>query len=173
MTDLDRRHLELRVDPAEPRLRHHVPLTWIVAAVFVLSLALGYATARAADSLSGYATWYDVAPGNAAAGPALRSWLGSGWRGTTVKVCHNGCILTVLSDWCACGPRSGRPTLLDMSRSDFAVLGDPGAGVLSVTVSRAGAVALPATDTEAPSDWRLLLVAVVFAGLIRATRWSR
>jgi hypothetical protein len=89
-----------------------------------------------------------------------------------VKVCHNGCILVVASDWCACRDRSGKPTLLDMSRSDFAVLGDPGAGVLSVTVSRAGAVALPATDTDTAPVGIALLLALVFWFAFGLTYWA-
>lgn len=207
MTDLDRRHLELRVDPVERRPETHVSLAWVAVTVFVILAVLAYATSRAAAhrdvstlatpapgghgqllgaphpegagsvrpgsgdgrravggvpqpavaqaapltgsvlALSGWATWFDTTPGTAAAGPDLRAWLGD-WRGQTVKVCHNGCIYVVLTDWCQCPDRSGTATLIDLAKADFAVLGDPSAGVLSVTVSRGGAIALPATDVE-------------------------
>lgn len=97
--------------------------------------------------LRGLATWYDVAAGHAAAGPALRAWLGPSWRGETVRVCRGGCVLVELTDWCACAPRGGTPTLIDLSRADFAVLATPSAGVARVTIETAGAIALPATDT--------------------------
>ncbi len=119
-------------------------------------------------SLSGWATWFDATPGTAAAGPDLRAWLGD-WRGQTVKVCHRGCVLVVLTQVCACGDRSGIPTLVDLDRQSFAVLGDPSAGVISVTVSRAGAIALPATDVAlhvehiARDFAALLLLAIVFS----------
>ncbi len=49
MTDLDRRHLELRVDPVEPRIETHgVSLAWIAVAVFVILAVLAFATSRAA-----------------------------------------------------------------------------------------------------------------------------
>lgn len=90
----------------------------------------------------GWATWYQRAPGGAAAGPVVRRALGGGnrWRGKYVSVCSvsNGprCIRVQLDDWCACGERGGSPTLLDLSKSDFARLAIPGRGVIKVTVSK-------------------------------------
>ena len=86
-------------------------------------------------AISGVATYYSVGPGfYAAAGPALRH---GNWRGTVVSVTANGHTVRVrLVDWCACGPRHGRPTLLDLSRDAFAALTDPSVGVLRVVVGR-------------------------------------
>lgn len=104
----------------------------------------------AAHSLTGLATWYSAAPGHAAAGPALRAWLGSDWRGSFVRVCHGEACRTVrLSDWCACGLRSGMPTVIDLARADFGALAAPSVGVIEVTVELGGpAPTLPATSTE-------------------------
>lgn len=111
----------------------------------------------AASSLSaGLATWYDDGPGfYAAAGPELRH---GDWRGSRVEVCATACVTVTLSDWCACGDRSGRPTLLDLSADAFirasgGVPNDPSArkflskGVIEVEVTPARSIPLPATDT--------------------------
>lgn len=97
-------------------------------------------------AIGGVATWYDApSERDAAAGPALRSLLGSHWRGSVVTVCTTTCITTTLTDWCACGSRHGKATLLDLDRRAFARLAPLSAGVVTVTVSPA---TLPATDTE-------------------------
>lgn len=92
--------------------------------------------------LSGFATWYDVASGHAAAGPALRT---GDWRGRVVTVCAGECVTVRLTDWCACSPRHGVPTLIDLARADFARLAPPSQGLVRVTV---GPGVAPATDTE-------------------------
>ena len=98
--------------------------------------------------IRGLATWYDAAPGEAAAGPTLRDALGPRWRGRVVKVTTDqGSVLVRLTDWCACGDRGSVPTLIDLPRSDFAQLGRLGRGVLPVEVSW-GLELVPATDTE-------------------------
>lgn len=86
--------------------------------------------------IAGVATWYDDGPGlYAAAGPALRRAIGPKWRGTIVTVCSAICVDgVILSDWCACGPRRGRPTVLDLSLFTFARIGQPAAGVIDVVV---------------------------------------
>jgi hypothetical protein len=95
----------------------------------------------AATGLRGYASWYDVASGHAAAGPLLRT---GDWRGRAVTVCAGSdCIVTRLTDWCACGSRHGIPTLIDLARSDFARLAPPSSGIVLVTVRGA---TLPPTD---------------------------
>jgi hypothetical protein len=92
----------------------------------------------------GWATYYDVASGHAAAGPLLRT---GDWRGRAVTVCAgSACIVTRLTDWCACSERHGIPTLIDLARSDFARLAPPSSGIVLVTVSGA---TLPNTDMEA------------------------
>jgi len=102
----------------------------------------------ASSRLVGVATWYDNGPGlYAAAGPALRRWLGAAWRGRAVTVCAgSACVRVRLTDWCACGPRPAGPTLLDLSRDAFAWIAPKvlvkghwqpfmGAGVLRVEVT--------------------------------------
>ena len=82
-------------------------------------------------ALRGVATWYAYRSGEAAAGPALRAFLGPHWRGQTVRVCANGrCVLARLTDWCACG--HGR--VIDLDRRLFGRLASPGVGVLRVTI---------------------------------------
>ena len=84
-------------------------------------------------ALHGSATWFAAPSGTAAAGPALRAFLGKNWRGQTVTVCSGGrCVRALLSDWCACG--HGR--VIDLDRRLFAALAAPSRGVLRVTVSR-------------------------------------
>jgi hypothetical protein len=86
-----------------------------------------------ATVVSGTASWYDYVQGGAAAGPALRSALGPGWRGTRVRVCADGkCVRVLLSDWCACG--GGR--VIDLDVRSFARLAPPSAGLVAVTVRR-------------------------------------
>jgi hypothetical protein len=67
------------------------------------------------------------------------------WRGSTVQVCAaderfddgvSRCVTLVLSDACACGDRSGSPTLLDLSADAFRSLAPLSVGVLRVEVTR-------------------------------------
>jgi hypothetical protein len=84
----------------------------------------------------GRATWYAASGMIAAAGPDLRHRLGPGWRGRMVAVCTGGrCVRVTLADWCACGPRHGSPTLLDLSDDAFRRLAPLSRGVLRVVVS--------------------------------------
>jgi hypothetical protein len=87
------------------------------------------------------ATWYGTGPGagHAAAGPALRSALGHGWRGTRLIIWYRGHHVTVVvDDWCACG----HGHLIDLSDEDFGTLTDFGKGpelqrgVIRVVVTR-------------------------------------
>ena len=83
--------------------------------------------------LHGSATWFAAPRGTAAAGPALRAFLGANWRGMTVTVCSGGhCVRARLSDWCLCS--SAR--VVDLDKRSFAKLADPSRGVIHVTVSR-------------------------------------
>jgi hypothetical protein len=82
--------------------------------------------------LDGYATWYATGGMTGAAGPLLRV---GDWRGRTVTVCAETCIDVTLSDWCACGDRHGKPTLVDLSDEAFAALSPLSRGVLPVSVS--------------------------------------
>jgi hypothetical protein len=96
-------------------------------------------------AVGGLATWYDAAPGQAAAGPTLRSLLGD-WRGQRVTVSANGrSVVVVLSDWCACGDRNGKDTLIDLDDEAFAKLAPLSRGVIEVSVEFGG-IPLPPTD---------------------------
>ena len=78
----------------------------------------------------------------AAAGPELRV---GDWRGSVVTVCAGRCVDVTLIDSCGCpGAR-----IVDLYRSAFARIADPGRGVVGVTVELAGAdPTLPPTSTE-------------------------
>lgn len=98
----------------------------------------GARTIRGGD-LRGWATWYATGPGGltAAAGPALRKAIGPGWRGSRVLVARAGSLRGIevrLVDWCACGPRHGEPTILDLSDEAFDALGRLSSGVMRVVV---------------------------------------
>ena len=146
-------------------------MSLILAAVLALSALNGAPDQRAAGhdadvvarsgaplsavgsvQLGGVATWFDAAQGTAAAGPALRNALGSDWRGSIVTVCADGCVTVRLTDWCACGDRNGKDTLIDLDRRDFARIAPLSAGVVAVTVGFR-AIPLPATDTAEPWMW--------------------
>jgi hypothetical protein len=101
-------------------------------------------------AIGGKATWYDDGSGYyGAAGPVLREALGGdpAFRGQTVRVCADDCVLVRLTDWCACGDRGGVPTLIDLSPDAFARLAPLSAGVIDVTIELGG-VTLPETSTE-------------------------
>lgn len=84
--------------------------------------------------ITGSATWYDWHPGEAAAGPGLRDFLGPDWRGTTVTVISPGCtcrpVAVVLTDWCLC--RDDR--IIDLDAGSFAQLSDLRRGIIRVQV---------------------------------------
>jgi hypothetical protein len=83
--------------------------------------------------MSGIASWYRYVAGGAAAGPALRRFLGPKWRGSQVRVCAlQRCVVVTLSDWCGCPGR-----LIDLSRTDFARLASPSRGLLKIVVTNA------------------------------------
>ena len=91
-------------------------------------------------SVRGSATWYAYHIGQAAAGPRLRSALGTHWRGKVVTVWYafkrgtrtiTRYVHVQLTDWCACP--HGR--VIDLDRRSFAALASPSAGVLSVRVT--------------------------------------
>jgi len=88
-------------------------------------------------SVTGVASFYVYLPGQAAAGPALRTALGPHWRGQVVRVCIAGalnalehCPTVALTDSCQClGTR-----LIDLDVRDFAKFADPSVGLLEVTI---------------------------------------
>lgn len=84
-------------------------------------------------SLRGVATWYRWRPGEAAAGPGLRAFLGKDWRGSVVTVRRGSRAVRVrLTDWCACP--GGR--IVDLDVRSFSRLGAPSRGILRVEVRR-------------------------------------
>jgi len=91
--------------------------------------------------LVGIATWYRYRPGEAAAGPALRAWLGTGWRHTRVVVCAKACVVVTLSDYCGCPGKR----IVDLDSRSFRALAPLSQGIVRVTVSRLPVG--PATDT--------------------------
>ena len=94
-------------------------------------------------SVSGLASWYRYRPGQAAAGPALRRWLGATWRGTAVRVCATACTIVRLTDWM----RADR--LVDLDRASFAQLANPAVGLVRVTITQPGPTPTgPPIDTE-------------------------
>ena len=81
--------------------------------------------------VTGRATWFHAPDHTAAAGPALRKALGRGWRGTTVRVCHDGrCERLRLQDWCGCP--NGR--VIDLSHRVFRRFEPLWRGVMRVRV---------------------------------------
>lgn len=85
----------------------------------------------AIPGVGGTASWYAYRPGEAAAGPSLRAFLGRSWRGRTVTVRSGSRSVTVrLTDWCACP--GGR--VIDLDRGSFRILADPSRGILPVQV---------------------------------------
>lgn len=83
------------------------------------------------SSLPGIATWYRWRPGEAAAGPALRAFLGPSWRGSVVTVRAGSRAVRVrLTDWCECG--AGR--IVDLDVRTFSRFVQPSRGILRVEV---------------------------------------
>ncbi len=89
------------------------------------------ATSKPGHSISGIASWYRWHPGEAAAGPVLRAFLGSHWRGMTVRICSQGhCVTAKLTDWM----KADR--LIDLDSRSFAALARLSKGILRVTIAR-------------------------------------
>jgi hypothetical protein len=86
-----------------------------------------------APSRAGIASWYAYHEGQAAAGPALRAFLGPDWRGQRVTV--NGLTIR-LTDWCQCYEGTARERIIDLDRRDFAKLAPISRGLIRVTVGR-------------------------------------
>jgi len=86
--------------------------------------------AASKTGISGTASWFASPRGVSAAGPALRTALGPGWRGRQVSVCAGpACITVVLGDWCACSRR-----VIDLDDNQFARLAPLSRGVVEVSV---------------------------------------
>ena len=87
------------------------------------------------DARSGVASWFAAPDATAAAGPALRAFLGPSWRGQRVRVSAGGRSVVVrLTDWCLCVVgRSER--LIDLSATAFSRLAPLSVGLMRVEVS--------------------------------------
>jgi len=83
-----------------------------------------------ARHISGIASWYSYRSHQAAAGPALRRFLGTHWRGSHVIVCAKTCIRVTITDWM----RADK--LIDLNKSDFAHLAPTSRGIIRVKVTR-------------------------------------
>jgi hypothetical protein len=126
-------------------------MTWVIS--ILLAVAAMMPAQGATKPLAGWATVDEgQGPGHAAAGPALRRLLGGdpAFRGDVVTVTgRHGSVVVRLTDFCACGNRHGKPTIIDLDETDFAKLTGRGPGVEWVVISSAtSSIALPATDTE-------------------------
>jgi hypothetical protein len=85
-------------------------------------------------ALSGWASFYGAPPGTAAAGPALRAFLGKHWRGSVVRVCATRCVRLTLITTCQCLRGTAHERIIDLSERAFAALGDPSRGLIRVVV---------------------------------------
>lgn len=126
------------------------PAPVVIPAVDPPGLTSGNLRARgsiAEPIIGGRATWYPASGNIAAAGPALRHYLGKHWRGTLVSVCHRSrCLVVRLGDYCGCHGNGGR--LIDLSDDAFAQLAPLSRGVIAVSITRTVRVPPPpATDT--------------------------
>ena len=103
-------------------------------------------------ALWGQVSWYAYKPGQGAAGPALRTWLGSGWRGTRVRVCTlQRCVVVTLTDFMRRADR-----LVDLDSRSFSQLAPLSVGVVRalITVELGAPVpTAPATPTGPPTDY--------------------
>lgn len=86
-----------------------------------------------APKVTGIASWYRYVPGGAAAGPALRRFLGPDWRGQVVTVCATRCIRVTLSDFCRCDTAGEK--LIDLDSDAYAMLAPLRTGIVRVTVT--------------------------------------
>lgn len=122
----------------------------LIRLLMVVAVAVGSSVIPAAR-VTGNATWYD-APSihDAAAGPGLRKALGSGWRGSVVRVSSGGhSVVVTLSDWCAC--RSGN-RVIDLDDKAFQRLAPLSAGIIVVSITVVGGIDEPVTATAPPTD---------------------
>ena len=90
-----------------------------------------------APTLEGKASYYAYVPGGAAAGPALRAWLGD-WRGQLVTVTGPaGSLRLVLSDACQCSTNPASVKAIDLAAVDFPrICGPLALGVCAVVIRR-------------------------------------
>lgn len=161
----------------EPR-RYHIVIPLVLTSALVVALlvvgAILAAATRAADGptptgeigtplsvAKGYATWCAPTPthcqkwGGTAHVGAVRSFR-SGDKPYTVRVCLVSaparCTTVVVVSYCACGPRKGEATVIDLSPAAFRELRPLSRGIALVTVRR-GDITLPATSTRGEVVW--------------------
>lgn len=104
-----------------------------LARVLVLAASV---SALLHPTVAGVASFYRWHPGEAAAGPALRHWLGPHWRGQSVTVSRAGRSVTViLTDTCQCYEGTATERIIDLDRRSFAVLASPSRGLAGVTIA--------------------------------------
>ncbi len=123
-------------------------------------------------AIGGVATFYAAPTAHdAAAGPLLRELLGPKWRGQWVTVTAGSHSVTVrVTDWCACGMRHGKETLIDLDSRSFAFLAPLSQGVVEVRIEPAAAL-LPPTDAVAVAE-DPNVVLVWLALFIVASTWA-
>lgn len=113
---------------------------------FILALS---AVGTPVQAVKGYATWYDTCRFCAAASGELQDAMGSDWKGRYVTVSSGGhSVLVRLDTGCACGPRHGVPTVIDLDDRAFQRLAPLSQGIVDVTVSweTRPSATLPPTD---------------------------
>lgn len=124
----------------------------MLSAVLALVLSLGQV---GTPMTAGVATWYDDGPGLYGAVP---SWQ-FGDKPYVVRVCRDepltihACVNVTVRDFCACGDRAGKQTVIDLSPAAFRRLAPLSTGVLPVIVEVLDTVTLPATDTVTYWTW--------------------
>ena len=116
---------------------HGSPAISVAPSVRRPNVSAGITEPRA--GITGIASFYVYIPGGAAAGPALRSALGPGWRGRRVIACvtsdkkrsaSDNCVTVTLTDSCQCyGTR-----LIDLDWRSFSRLAPLSVGLAQVTV---------------------------------------
>lgn len=78
----------------------------------------------------------------AAAGPALRAFLGPEWRGSRVRACRSGwagdgiqiCVEVVLDDWCECYRGTKTERVIDLGDDAFRQLAPLSRGLVGVEI---------------------------------------
>ena len=124
-------------DPLPPVVQPRLHLTEPVFIVDVpphTSMAAPAATTRPQAGLSGQASWFRAPAGTAAAGRALRAFLGPTWRNSRVRVTGPaGTTVVRLTDWMANERR-----VVDLNPGAFrAACGPLSRGVCAVRIGRA------------------------------------
>lgn len=106
-------------------------MTFLLSILLALSISLPVA--------GGTASWYGGYPGQAAAGPRLRAWLGPHWRNRLVRVCTvtvpRHCATVRLTDWCQCYRGTKAERIIDLDVRSFSRLAPTWRGLVNVRVT--------------------------------------